>query len=143
MLPSVWPGDLLTIESVAYDEVVLGDIVLVLRNQRPFIHRLIQKRITENCISWITRGDAMPHNDPPIAASELLGRVTGISRGNRSFVPGRHVSKLNSAAGWMLFRFQRFLSLTFRMKSASLETAAILNVRGAMPDISSSGAPHR
>jgi signal peptidase I len=143
MLPSVWPGDLLTIESAAYDEVIPGDIVLVLRNQRPFIHRLIQKRMTEDCISWITRGDAMPHNDPPIAATELLGRVTCVGRGNRSFVPSRQVSQLNFAVGWTLFRYQRFLSLIFKMKSAPLETLAIRNVRNAMPRISSPGATPR
>ena len=39
MLPSVWPGDLLTIQSAADDEVVPGDIVLVLRDNRFFVHR--------------------------------------------------------------------------------------------------------
>ena len=75
MLPSVWPGDLLTIQSAAHEEVVPGDIVLVLRGKRFFVHRTVEIQRGRDCFSWITRGDAMPHNDPPAAASELLGRV--------------------------------------------------------------------
>jgi signal peptidase I len=143
MLPSVWPGDLLTIERVAQDEVVPGDIILVLRNQRPFIHRLVQKRSSENGLSWITRGDAMPDNDPPTAASELLGRVTSIDRGNRSFVPSRQISQFSSAVAWTLFRFHRFLGLAFKMKAASPEAPATRNLEGAMPGISPASGPPR
>src|SRR5208282_2077706 len=52
MLPSVWPGDLLTIQSVAQDEVVPGDIVLVLRDHRFFVHRLVEMRQDQGGISW-------------------------------------------------------------------------------------------
>ena len=74
MLPAVWPGDLLTIQSAAHEEVVRGDIVLVLRGKRFFVHRTIELQRGQDRFSWITRGDAMPHNDPPAAESELLGR---------------------------------------------------------------------
>jgi Peptidase S24-like len=118
MLPSLWPGDLLTIQSAAYDEVVPGDIILVLRNDRFFIHRLVERRQDRDCISWITRGDAMPHNDPPAAASELLGRVAGIRRGHRNFVPSRRVSLIHSALASMLCRWERFRSLALRIHAA-------------------------
>jgi hypothetical protein len=121
MLPSVWPGDLLTIQSTAYDEVVPGDIVLVLRNNRFFVHRLVESRRDQDCLWWITRGDAMPHSDPPAAASELLGRVAGMRRANRSFVPSRRVSLLHSALAWMLCRCDRFRNLTLRIHAARLQ----------------------
>lgn len=121
MLPSVWPGDLLTIQSAAYDEVVPGDIVLVLRNNHFFVHRLVERRRGQDCLSWITRGDAMPHSDPPAAASELLGRVASIRRANRSFVPSRRVSLLHSALAWMLCRCDRFRNLTLRIYAARLQ----------------------
>jgi Peptidase S24-like len=120
MLPSVWPGDLLTIQSAAYDEVVPGDIVLVLCNNRFFVHRLVEKRRGQDCLSWITRGDAMPYSDPPASVSELLGRVAGIRRANRSFVPSRRVSQLHSALAWMLCRWERFRNLTLRIHVARL-----------------------
>lgn len=121
MLPSVWPGDLLTIQSVAQDEVVPGDIVLVLRDYRFFVHRLVERRQNQGGISWITRGDAMPHNDPPARASELLGRVASIRRGDRIIVPGRRVAPLHSVLGWMMCRWDRFRNLALRIHAASLQ----------------------
>jgi hypothetical protein len=119
MLPSVWPGDRLTIQSAAYDDVVPGDIVLVLCNNRFFVHRLVERRRGQDCLWWITKGDAMPHNDPPAAAFELLGRVASIRRANRIFVPSRRVSLLHAAQGWMLCRSDRFRNLTLRIHAAS------------------------
>jgi hypothetical protein len=122
MLPSVWPGDLLTIQSVAHDEVVPGDIVLLVRDSRFFIHRLLERRHDRDCISWITRGDAMAHNDPPAATSELLGRVAGIRRCNRGFVPGRRVSLVHFVLGWTLCRWERFRSLALQIQAARLQS---------------------
>jgi hypothetical protein len=118
MLPSVWPGDLLTIQSVGADEIVPGDIVLVLRDSRFFIHRLVESRRDQVGILCITRGDAMPHNDPPNAASELLGRVAGIRRADQIFVPGRRLSTFHSALASTAWRWNRFSNLTLRIYSA-------------------------
>ncbi len=122
MLPSVWPGDLLTIQSVAHDEIVPGDIVLVLRDNRFRIHRLVEKRQDQDLILWITRGDAMPQNDPPATGSELLGRVAGIRRGKRSVVPTRRVSQPHSALAWMLCRWGHLRSLALRIHAARTQT---------------------
>ena len=121
MLPSLWPGDLLTIQSAAPDEVVPGDIVLVMQDNRFFVHRLVERQQAQDGISLITRGDAMPQNDPPAATSQLLGRVAGIRRGYRSLVPNRRPSLLNSALAWMLGRWGRFRSLSLRIHAARLQ----------------------
>lgn len=121
MVPSIWPGDLLTIQSVAYDEVVPGDIVLVMRDNRFVVHRLVERRRDRDRSSWITRGDAIPHNDPPAVTSELLGRVASVSRANRSFVPSRRVSLLQSVLAWMLCRWDRFRNLALRVHAARLQ----------------------
>lgn len=133
MLPSLWPGDLLTIERAAYDAVVPGDIVLVMRDNRFLVHRLVETRQVQDCLLWITRGDAMPQNDPPVAACELLGRVTGVSRGNRSFVPSRRVALLNSALAWTFCRWDRLRSLALRIRATRVQkylTGAKRLVRG-------------
>jgi signal peptidase I len=124
MLPAVWPGDLLTIQGVGHDEAAPGDIVLVLRDGRFIVHRLVEVQRGENCCSWITRGDAMPGNDPPAPAFELLGRVAGICRGNRSFVPSRRISRLNFAMAWMLCRWGRVRSLALNIHAARLQAGA-------------------
>jgi hypothetical protein len=117
MLPSVWPGDLLTIQSAAH-EVFPGDIVLVLRDNSFVIHRLVERRQCQDCLSWITKGDAMPQDDPPVAASQLLGRVVGISRANRSFVPSRRAPPLQSVLAKMLCRWDRLRILALRIHAA-------------------------
>lgn len=122
MLPTLWPGDLLTIHGAAHDEVVPGDIVLVLHDNRFFVHRLVEMRRCGDCFSWITRGDAMPANDPPAGAFELLGRVGGIRRGDRSFVPSRRVSLLHSALAWALCRWGRFRGFALRIHTARLQS---------------------
>ena len=121
MIPSIWPGDLLTVHSVTQDEVIPGDIVLMLRNQRCFIHRLVDKQPGENCLTFVTRGDAMPDNDPPIAVAELIGRVVAIHRGNRSFVPSQRLWLVHSAVAWVLCRSARVRSLAMRLHAAHLQ----------------------
>ena len=132
MVPSVWPGDLLTIQSVAHDEVVPGDIVLVIRGNRFVVHRLVERRQDQDRFSWITRGDAMPHNDPPAIASELLGRVAGIHRANRSFVPSRRVSPLHSALAWMLCHWDRFRNLTLKVQAGSCRNQESVRAKRSM-----------
>jgi Peptidase S24-like len=125
MLPAVWPGDLLTIQRAAYDEVAAGDVVLVLRDHRFCIHRLVGWQRGREGLLSVTRGDAMPQDDPPAAASEVLGRVARIRRGNRSFVPSRRVSMLHSALAWMLCRWSRFRSLALRIHWAYSQAVSL------------------
>jgi signal peptidase I len=146
MLPSLWPGDLLTIQSAAQSEAAPGDIVLVMRDNRFFVHRLIERQQVQDRILWITRGDSVRENDPPVSASELLGMVVGIRRGQQSFVPGRRVSLLQSVLAWMLSRWDHFRGLALRIHAARLQASRIPSffrgVFGAMrrgPDVSLSG----
>jgi hypothetical protein len=115
MLPSLWPGDILTIESARCQTPVPGDIVLVLLNQRPFIHRVKEKRDCDGRLQWITRGDAVPQDDPPAANAELLGRVTSIERNNRIIVPRRRLSTAARLLAWMLCHWDRFRSICLRL----------------------------
>lgn len=152
MLPSVWPGDLLTIQSAVHDEVVPGDIVLVMRESRFIVHRLVERRRDQDRFFWITRGDAMPQSDPPVVASELLGRVSGIRRAHRSFVPSRRVSPPHSALAWMLCRWDRLRNLTLRIHARRLQASptfvgqflrSVFTEGRGIPDTSASRASHR
>jgi hypothetical protein len=116
MLPSLWPGDVLTIEGPSCSPVP-GDIVLALQNQRPFIHRVQEKRNCHDCLEWITRGDAVPQDDPPVQASEILGRVSLVERDRRVIVPRRQLSSAVRLLAWMLCHWDRFRSICLRMHS--------------------------
>src|SRR5579872_6250678 len=75
MLPAVWPGDTLMIESARTGGVTEGDIVLFGRERRLFVHRVV-KNLGDS--KFLTRGDAMSAPDPVIDRHELLGRVSSI-----------------------------------------------------------------
>ncbi|MGA8868661.1 MAG: S24/S26 family peptidase [Candidatus Sulfotelmatobacter sp.] len=83
MLPAVWPGDTLLVERIRADQVRVDDIVLVGRAGRLCAHRVIAASGGAESRQWITQGDGMADPDPPVAESELLGRVTYLIRAGR------------------------------------------------------------
>jgi len=80
MIPSIYPGDLLTVRSQAIAEARYGHIVLALREGRFWAHRLIRKWRQGNHFVLATRGDALLDEDPSLDESQVLGRVTSIVR---------------------------------------------------------------
>ena len=110
MLPTIWPGDTVTLQSVSDGEVQVGDIVLVELNGRCLIHR-----ITKSLPSgWITRGDSVPQSDPLIARHQLLGKIICIRRGPREFVPAR-LTWFRRAQAWLLCHSDRTRSVALRI----------------------------
>lgn len=79
MLPTLWPGDIVEIESCRAGEVGRGEIVLAWRDERFFLHRFLNERES----GFITRGDSMAGPDPEFAASALLGRLQSVNRNGR------------------------------------------------------------
>lgn len=80
MLPSVWPGDVLTVRRRSPAELLAGGIVLCYRNGGFVAHRLVGKRGDH----LVTRGDAHTFEDTPFRSEDVLGEVVGIQRGGRS-----------------------------------------------------------
>ena len=92
MVPSMHPGDLISVQRAGVSEISSGEIVLYSREGRMFVHRVVDRGVVPCTGSpeqpfavqgeplLITRGDRLCHNDPPVSSSELLGRVTSIRR---------------------------------------------------------------
>jgi hypothetical protein len=92
MLPTLWPGDLLTVCAVQFDEVAAGDVVLFTREDRFFIHRVLRKRDSAGGSTGpilVTRGDSMRAADAPVSPEELLGKVVSVSRNYAKDLPVR------------------------------------------------------
>lgn len=81
MVPSILPGDLISVQRACVSEVSSGEIVLYSREGRLFAHRVVACTDSPEQSLLITRGDRLDHNDPPVSSAELLGRVTSIQRG--------------------------------------------------------------
>jgi signal peptidase I len=111
MLPSIWPGDVLCIEHKRGEEVVPGDIVLVARDGRFFIHRLMEKHES----GWVTRGDSLPQNDPPVEEVQVLGKVSTIHRKGRAVSPNGRVSPLVGVFAGLLCRWDLIRNVALRM----------------------------
>jgi hypothetical protein len=83
MLPVVWPGDTLVVERVGQDEVRIGDLVVVGRDDRLCAHRVVGTAGDAGNPQWITQGDALPVADRPVTGNELLGRVAYLIRAGK------------------------------------------------------------
>jgi signal peptidase I len=82
MVPSILPGDLISVQRAIVTEISNGEIVLYARDGRMFAHRVVGCMDSPEGSLLTARGDRFRHNDPPISSSELLGKVISIERGN-------------------------------------------------------------
>ena len=88
MVPSILPGDFISVRRAGIQDISAGEIVLFFRDARFFVHRVVQ-RISRgggnspeaSCL--ITRGDRLLYDDPAVSADQLLGRVVLIERHHR------------------------------------------------------------
>jgi hypothetical protein len=87
MVPSIHPGDLVSVQRAGLSEISPGEIALYLREGRLFAHRVVARAGSAEQPLLIMRGDRLRHNDSPVCASELLGRVHLIERGQRRLQP--------------------------------------------------------
>jgi hypothetical protein len=121
MLPGLWPGDKLTIETRPFEQVRCGDVVLYSRLGRLFIHRVL--RVEENQI--VTRGDAMLSADVPLGRGELMGVVTTIRRPDGSIRPIPAASRWRRLTGLALAHSGRLRSLALRWHTAHTGAAEV------------------
>jgi hypothetical protein len=84
MLPTLYPGDILTIKRETLGAIQAGNVVLYERDGRFFIHRNLRSVQRSSETALVTRGDSMPHPDEPVVASELLGKVISIGDGGEA-----------------------------------------------------------
>jgi signal peptidase I len=103
MLPTLWPGDVLTIQYNTLDQVALGDVVLFVREGRFFVHRVVSKpKAKDQQTFLVTRGDCMLQADQPVSSTELLGRVTHVERECSCFGPVLKLNQFRRLFAWML-----------------------------------------
>jgi len=86
MLPALWPGDFVEIESSSPEDARPGEIVLAMRDGQLFLHRLLSPCTLEG---FRLRGDSLPHPDPEFPREAFLGRLLRRAQsGNGVDAPG-------------------------------------------------------
>ena len=83
MFPFIKNGDIITVKYINSKDIVIGDILLYQRDEKFFVHRLIDKRRNNNNIYYITKGDNLPNSDLPIEISSIKGKVVEIQNDKR------------------------------------------------------------
>ena len=114
MLPTIWPGDQLTIRHRSFEQVLPGDVVLFARDGRFFIHRVLRRLELDSNPQLLTRGDAMPDADAPVSAEELLGKIVGIATQPGRELPVPRCSRVRRWVGLALAYSARLRSLALR-----------------------------
>jgi hypothetical protein len=147
MLPSVWPGDILEVRRASATEILAGEIALFERGGRLFAHRVVSRVVekvprvntavgepgvdgedtgaTGSRVLLVTRGDRLREADPPVEPEQVLGRVTGVLRGNSSVVP--KAPRMPSLSG--LTRWVRIAS--WALSRSDLATRLLVRLHGA------------
>jgi hypothetical protein len=116
MLPALWPGDVLTIQATSLDRVAPAEIVLCWREGKFSIHRVLRHEQVDGQTYLVTRGDSMSHEDSPVAAEEVLGKVTGIERHGRWLPRVPACSPLTRGIGLALGSWNRLRSIVLRLR---------------------------
>jgi hypothetical protein len=116
MLPALWPGDTVLIEKQPLAQLDVGDIVLYQRAGRLFLHRLVDLRQELGDVALNTRGDAVPHDDPPVLADCLLGVLGGVRRGDEWVAVPKKMSTTSRLAAILLGRSSLLVRLLLRLR---------------------------
>lgn len=130
MLPLLWPGDLVTIESRRLEAAEAGDVVLFVREGRFFIHRVVRTSMAAGKALLITRGDCMAHEDPPVHGKEFLGIVSQIQRDGLVLRPRLRLSRRGWILAWMLCRWGLLRRVALRFHSR--RTSSVLHLEWAV-----------
>lgn len=104
MLPSIWPGDVLVVESFSSNDVLQGDIVLFGAGARFVAHRVVSRNVDHSRIQ--TQGDAVGQADQPISRGELMGKVSFILRDGKCIEPGKSLGLPERAIAALFRRSQ-------------------------------------
>jgi signal peptidase I len=115
MLPTLRPGDFLTVQSVSPEQIEPGEIMLYMREGRFFIHRVKGKRVAGGEAFFIARGDCMPEDDPPVRSSEVLGKIVEVQRAGSSFFPAHKLSPFRKTVAYMLCHWNLFRQVGLRI----------------------------
>lgn len=90
MFPAIRSGDEVVITPVNdHSDLKPGDIVVLERENDFVLHRLIGRRITNDEIFFITRGDSSLNEDRPLSADKIIALVKIIEGKRGKITPNR------------------------------------------------------
>jgi len=96
MFPSIKPGSVIHIEPVTQTgNLQPGDIIAWKRSHGFVAHRLIRKYRKNHTDYFVTRGDCRFHEDAPVTAELIAGKVNRVEYPEGTAVPVKSWNKRN------------------------------------------------
>ncbi len=95
MLPFLREGDYVVV-SHSQNSIKRGDIIVFKQAGTLVAHRVMR---LQNGATFITKGDNTPHFDPPVEASQMVGRVLTVKRNNHATALDTPVWRV---VGWLI-----------------------------------------
>lgn len=119
MMPAIWPGDMVEVESCALSDTEPDGIVLSFREGRFFLHRFLDR---DGDAGYMTRGDSMPFPDPAFRSDALLGRVVAVSRNGIPVDP--RLRPWSGMIGFLLCHSSWLRRAALKLRGSSLQASA-------------------
>jgi signal peptidase I len=108
MRPILRQGDIVVVRSCPIEELRLGDVLVIQRENDLVTHRLVAVKPD----GWYTKGDASSALDSPAAEEAILGRVEAVERGSLSWSTQSNrwigASRFIGWLAWQEIRVYRF-----------------------------------
>ena len=134
MMPWVRPGDIAMIRSVNCETLRCGQVILFRRHNSLFVHRIVDKKGSQEAAQIFVKGDAHATSDGLMEQGELLGRVVWLyrngrridleARGQRAF--GLFISRL-SLYGWSWYPVVKFAANIMRPARRAMQALRLSN----------------
>jgi hypothetical protein len=117
MLPVIWPGDVLLIRRVEFQDLQCGDLVLHSTSGNTLgLHRVVERQAD----SIKVRGDFFASGGDRISPNEALGRLALIQRGSLRLVPKGELNWAQRVFRLSIRRCAPFRTLMLKLNSARL-----------------------
>jgi signal peptidase I len=116
MKPTIRDGETIIIEPVEAEKIQRGDIILYRTRRGVIAHRVANTQWDDNGQPrFILRGDSAASYDQPIAASDILGRVTAVERRGRLINLSGNQAKRWSMIRVFLYKLRLRLAAIFKL----------------------------
>ncbi|WP_347273584.1 signal peptidase I [Candidatus Kuenenia sp.] len=100
MYPLIREGDNVLVEC-GYSQIRRGDIIAFRSENKLIVHRVLTISEKGTGFSFITKGDNVPHADPVVSHSEIIGKVSAIKRGEKMLSLDTFAGR---STGWLIIR---------------------------------------
>jgi len=114
MVQSIWPGDVVSVEK-GIEDIKTGTIVLTLRDDRLFMHRLVDVNKSEGDKWFVTQGDALALPDPAVSRDQILGRISSVHRKGRVTILSTELGVSQRLIAWAFCHFKLVRRILLRL----------------------------